>query len=280
MTSKIRMILVDLDGTLLQGVNGISSANRQAFERARKAGILPVICTGRTPYESDFAVQAIGADRYMIAMNGLSVYENYAQKKLLHADYMQRDTAQALFSILDKANIFYQVYAGDRAYCAEASARQIHTSGMDESYRAFHTGLHTVVRNLTEHLDSIGLETTKVFISLDDPQKMADIRRTINQLPELNTLASGPHYLEVVPDGADKQQAVRMLRQHLGLTKEEIMAIGDSENDLGMLREAGVSVAMGNGCDAAKRIADFVAPRNDEDGVAAAIHKLVFGGNL
>lgn len=276
MNSKIRMILIDLDGTLLHGVNFISQENCEMLKRVQDAGIMTVISTGRTPFESEFALDAVGANGYFIAMNGLSVYENYSEKKFLHRDYMKAETAEAVLKILDSEGIFYQVYAGDRAYCTTAAEAQIHTSGMDRKYIDFHKELHTVVDHLPSYLKGVGLDAIKIFISLGDPQKLARIRKEIDGIADITTLSSGAHYLEVIPTGADKRKAAQLLREHLGFKKEEIMAIGDSENDFGMLTDAGIAVAMGNACDKLKKIAHYVAPSNFDNGVAAAINDLIF----
>lgn len=89
----IRMVFVDLDGTLLQGVDTVSARTVRAFEKVRAKGITPVIATGRLAYEADFASRAIGADGYLIAMNGLAVYEDYHTGAILYEAYMPQDAA-------------------------------------------------------------------------------------------------------------------------------------------------------------------------------------------
>ena len=81
--------------------------------------------------------------------------------------------------------------------------------------------------------------------------------------------------MEVVPNGIDKAASIKKLTEILGISREEIIACGDGFNDVSMIKYAGLGVCMANGCDAAKAVADYIAPSNDEDGVAEVIEKFV-----
>ena len=274
----IRMVFVDLDGTLLQGVDTVSARTVRAFEKVRAKGITPVIATGRLAYEADFASRAIGADGYLIAMNGLAVYEDYRTGAILYEAYMPQDAAAYIIRCLLRQDVFFQAYAGNRAYCQADRAGHIRGCGMDAEHVRFFSGTQQVVPDLATYLTEKSLRVNKFFVSVAEMSKIPALRAVLDGIPGVKTLSSGEHYIEIVPKDADKQRAVRAVRDACGLTREQIMVIGDSENDLGMFDEASICVAMGNACPALKAKAGCIAPTNFEDGVAWVLETLLLGG--
>lgn len=277
MEQGIRMVFVDLDGTLLQGVDTVSERTVRAFQALQSKGITPVIATGRLAYEADFASRAIGADGYLIAMNGLAVYEDYRAGRLLYEAYMPDETTAYIIRCLLRQEVFFQAYAGNRAYCPESRAQFIHTCGMDAEHVRFFSGTQRIVPDLAAYLREKSLRVNKFFASVADTARIPALRAVLDDIPGVKTLSSGEHYIEIVPEGADKQRAVRAVREACGLTPEQVMVIGDSENDLGMFDEAFTCVAMGNACPALKAKANYIAPTNAEDGAAWAVETLLLG---
>lgn len=273
----IRMVFVDLDGTLLQGVNTVTPRVREAFARIREAGIVPVVATGRLAYEADFAMRAIGADSYMIAMNGLAVYDDYRTGHLLYEAYLSETAASTILTRLLEENIFFQAYAGNRAYCQTDRAGLIHSCGMDAAHAHFFEDLQEVVDDLHTYFSARQLRVNKFLVSIDDVSRVPPLRAMLEEITGVTTFSSGPHYIEIIPLGADKRNAVRAVRERAGLERAQVMVIGDSENDLGMFDEAEICVAMGNACDALKAKANYIAPSNFEDGVAWALETLLLG---
>ena len=273
--SKIKMIFVDLDGTLLQGVNIITPRTIRVFESIRKMGIIPVIATGRPAYETDFACQAIGADGYLITMNGLAVYKDYRAGKLLYEAYMPEDTAEYIINFLFNENVFFQTYAGDRSYCQKDKSALIEDCGMEREYIDFFVSLMESVDHLLPYLKKNSLKINKFFVSIADREKRERIRTALDCISGIRTLSSGENYIEVIPEGADKQRAVKRVKAAEGLTDEQVIAIGDSENDLGMFDEACTCVAMGNACPQLKAKANYIAPANDQEGVACILERLL-----
>lgn len=271
----IKMVFVDLDGTLLQGVDTVSARTVRAFERVREKGIIPVIATGRLAYEADFAARAIGADGFLIAMNGLTVYEDYRRGTVLYEAYMPEDASVYIIRCLLRQGVFFQAYAGNRAYCQANRAESIHHCGMDAEHVRFFSGTQRVVPDLEEHLARKRLRVNKFFVSVDETARIPALRAVLDDIPGVRTISSGEHFIEVVPEGADKRKAVRAVREACGLTREQVMVIGDSENDFGMFDEAFTCVAMGNACSVLKAKAGYLAPTNMEDGVAWTLETLL-----
>lgn len=105
------------------------------------------------------------------------------------------------------------------------------------------------------------------------------LRKELMAIPELSISSSVYNNLEVNAKGADKGAALLWLADYLGIDREETMSFGDGENDIPMIKAAGIGVAMGNALDTVKAAADTVTLTNDEDGVAAAIRKFIFGSS-
>ncbi len=273
--SDIRMIFVDLDGTLLAGVDTVTPRVIKAFGQIRKRGILPVIATGRPACETDFACRAIGADRYLIVMNGLAVYEDYRTGKLLHEEYMPEQTSFHVMEYLKKRPVFFEAYVGNRGCCQADHVEYIHASGMDGEHRRFYLETMYVAEDLRAYLEKNRLRIHKFFVSVGDRQEIIRLRAEIDALPGVKTLSSGENYVEIVPKHTDKQRAMRAVREACGLNPNQVMAIGDSENDLGMFEEAGLCVAMENACPELKAKARYIAPSNKEDGTAWALENLL-----
>lgn len=271
----IKAVFVDLDGTLLRGVDTVTPRTIKAFEKIREKGITPIIATGRLAYEADFASKAIGADGYFIAMNGLNVYEDYRSGKLLYEAYMEEQTVFQIIDLLLKEDIFFQAYGGNRAHCQQDRSELIYQCGMDKAHADFFAASQKNVPDLKEYILEKSLHINKFFISIEDIEKIETIREKLAVFENVLTLSAGTHYIEVLPAGADKKCAVRMVRHAMGLEKSEIMVIGDSENDIGMFDEAHTLVAMGNACLSLKAKANYIAPSNEEDGVAWAIETLL-----
>lgn len=275
----IKMVFVDLDGTLLNGVSTVTERTKEAFRRIREQGIQPVICTGRLASESDFAVEAIGADGYLIACNGGDVYMNYASRQRIYEVYVELPYTKQIIQILHRANVFFEAYIADRAYVPRDRA-QLVTTCWDAEHAAFFSGRMTVVDDLAEFLELSHLKPNKFFVGVEKLEQVPVIRAELEQIPGITTYASGSHLIEVLPENVDKHRAVRAVTAVAGLTREQIMVIGDSENDVGMFDEANICVAMGNACEQLKAKANYYAPTNREDGVAWALENLLLGERI
>lgn len=275
-SKQIRAVFLDLDGTLLRGIDTISARNLQAIQRIRERGVIPVITTGRPAGETDFVVRATGADQYLIVMNGLTVYENYRTRTVLREAALSEEAVEFLIPWLLEQNLFFEAYIGERAVCQHSVIERMDHCGMNDAQIRFFRNNMQVVDDLMHYIRA-GHPVSKLFFSTADIQRIPQLRDTLSHLAGVQTLASSEHFVEILPVGMDKRDAVRLVRDLLGLTKDQIMVIGDSENDCGMFQEAGTCVAMGNAFPMLRQYATHIAPSNQEDGVAWALETLILG---
>lgn len=270
----IKVVFIDLDGTLLYHMDRVSERNIQAIRRIQEKGVRTVIATGRPAYETDFAVQATGSDTYLITMNGVTVYQDYKTRTLLYEAYMQNRASKQIIAYLLKQQVFFEAYIGERAYYPVGTEVFLRGSSIPEDKIQFFLQTAQPIEDI-QHICEKQLHISKFFFAESRPERIAAMRDALGGMNGVRTLQSSDSFVEVLPDGMDKKRAVHAVRTVLGLTPEQIMVIGDSENDMGMFEEAGTCVAMGNAFARLKEKADYIAPTNEQDGVAWALETLI-----
>jgi hypothetical protein len=134
-----------------------------------------------------------------------------------------------------------------------------------------------VVPSLTDLLDA---HTVDKVLYIADPERIPGMARVLEARfrSTAEVVQSHAQFVEVVPLNVDKGRALAWLADHLGIRQADVLAVGDQQNDLPMIRWAGLGVAMGNAVEAAKAVADWVAPHVDEDGAAVALERFALGG--
>lgn len=269
----VKMVVVDLDGTLLSSKDEVSAGNRTALEGAARLGVIPVIASGRSREESQFVLDRLPQVRYFMGMNGAKV-EDLATGEVLIDKPMGQDDAAALIEKLDAAGIFFQIYAAGGVFCTPSSLAGLAESGMSPHYLAM----------FGESIKAWPIDEDKTprvykFIVVgDNAEKRSALKDIVAAYPGQQLVPSMParHYYEILPQGIDKGGSLAVLCGELNISPGEVLAIGDSENDLSMLDFAGVAVAVAGAAESVKAAADYLAPSNDEDGVGKAIERFIF----
>lgn len=266
----IKLIAIDMDGTLLNHQHLITLRVKEAISRARDKGVHVVLATGRPfigvqRYLMELDLQQEG--QFCITNNGALVQradngDCIAEVTLSFADYLYFEQLSRQlgvhFQALDKSLL----YTANK----DISEFTIHEASM--------TGIPLRYRSVEEMDRSL----TFPKVMMIDPPEVLD--EAIKRLPQearenYTILKSAPYYLEILHKQVNKGAGVKALADRLGLSRDEVMAIGDQENDLAMLEFAGTGIAMGNGIESVKAISQFVTKTNMEDGVAHAIEKFV-----
>ena len=276
--ASVKLIVCDLDGTLLNSRKQISQANVASLQAARSRGIFVTICTSRIPQMTGAYAKELAIDGYYIASNGAVIIDT-RDDSMPYCKYADGTETAALleFSRIEELN---HVLSTDRGcYCSTGNRRIPRYIQYNEL---------AVAQNLTpiplyqlaDHYHEVsGMNIYKVLLSDLTEIKQQRAEDFLATLPNLRYVTSEPGVLDINAGGIDKGTGVRTLAQMLGLSKEEICVFGDYSNDLPMFEAAGFSVAMGNGNDEVKRRATLVTATNDEDGVAEAINQYFLGDN-
>ena len=267
--SSVRLLAVDLDDTLLRSDLTISYRTRSAIKKAEDAGVKVVLASGRVPAAMESFARMLGMHRrlgYLICNNGTIIQETLAGN-IAYEIRIDSRSALAAFDLADAEDFPVQIYEGDVMY---VSRRNEYTE-----YDKKLTGLRQVV--VENFRAMVGGGCHKLLVP-GDPMLLAPLQNLFRAYldDDVTLFTSKPYFLEVLPARTDKGTALAKVSEMLGIKREEVLAVGDSMNDEAMIRWAGVGVAMVNGDDRIKAVADYVTERtNDDDGIAEVIEKHV-----
>ena len=269
----VKLILLDLDGTLLTSDKQISPANYRALERCAAAGIHIVPSTGRFYSGMPAVVRELPFVRYVVAVNGAQVYDA-KENKILCREEIGLDDALRVFDALDALPVIYDCYQDESGYDDAAMYARIDEFISDPHVNAMVKATRKPVPDLRAFLRARGRPIQKLQMFFKDmDRRAAELERLPKLFPDMAVSSSITNNIEFNAKNANKGQALRFLCRHLGLDVSESMSFGDSGNDLSMILAAGVGVAMANADPALLSAADYVTDANDNDGVAKAIAK-------
>lgn len=268
----VKLIALDIDGTLLSSKQEILPSTKRAVTEALNAGIKIVLCTGRPLAGVSHFLKELGVagdDQYVVTYNGAvteTVSGHVVAKHLLDRTAYEKLTAfgqahQVPFNVLDENS---EIYTADR---------DLHFL---EVVQAMENSAGLKIRTPEEM--PADFEIAKgVFVGSEELLDATEPALRVEFEPQYSVVRASRWFLEVMAAGVNKGQALRDLAKVLDLDPAEMMAVGDEGNDLAMFAAVGVSVAMGNGSDEAKAGAKYVTARNDDDGLAMAIDKYALG---
>lgn len=262
--SEIKLIAIDLDDTLLRNDLTISPRAKNAIWKAVELGTAVTLATGRMFRSAlPFALE-LGLDLPLITYQGALV--KYADGREVYNRTLEMDAAMELLKFIKPYNYHINVYINDELYMEKDSP---------EGKR--YLKIAKVPVHFVERLeDSVQMEPAKVVI-IAEPHNLEALHKDLdnNFAGRLNITKSKPHFLEISHLEATKGQALKRLAESRNLNADQVMAIGDSMNDLDMIQYAGLGVAMENAVCEIKMIAKYITKHNDDDGVAEAIEKFI-----
>ena len=267
----IRIIALDLDGTLLDSDKNLSEANRAALAAAAARGILVVPTTGRFFGMMPPAVRDLPFVRYAITVNGAQVYDRETDTAIVREEL---PLAQALeiMRFLDGFDVIYDCYQENWGRMTRAMQEKAEEYAQCPHYVKMIREFRKPYPDLKGYLAEHGRDVQKIMLFARDP---AVRDRIAIELParfdNLAISTSTFNNLEINAASAHKGRALERFAEHFGWTLANCMAFGDGLNDLTMVRMAGVGVAMANAAPEVLAAADYVTLSNDADGVAAAL---------
>lgn len=267
---KYRLVVADVDGTLVEHGGQIPDAVFQAVEALRRVGGRLTLATGRPVEGARRFVEELGLDLPLIVFNGSLIYDYHAEATLrqvtlpfemaLAATRLARDYPVDVFLYRGRDILVREVTDAVRGYMAKDRVRC------------------TAVGDLASYLESEQFSPPKLLFIGDTAVsvRMMEELRALG-FPEVNYVQSDASYIELLPPGSSKGEALRWLAGYLGVPLSAVMAIGDNHNDLEMVRSAGLGVAVANAQAVLQREASLVTSAPCGFGVAEAINLLVQG---
>ncbi len=277
----IRMIVSDLDGTLLDLSRGLPVANRVALHACMERGIRVVLASGRSFESVKRLASQHEIEGPIVSANGARVdLSKYGP--LLYSRTFPHDLAVRVFDIMKRSGIFFTCYGHGTLYQNNVDAAHARTRGMQrlEDKLVMQTHREEMVVSDESRTIQEGLFDPYKFVAFsEDAELLRGLRSALVQsgLP-LNVSSSWVDNIEVMVANAGKGEAVDALRAHFGFERSQVMAFGDNLNDIAMLRAAGWGVAMENALPEVKAAARLIAPHHDAAGVAQVINECVLKG--
>lgn len=270
-TNGYKLIAIDIDGTLLNSSLEITPEVKEALRRAKAAGLRIVLATGRPIDGMDDYLRELDfyhPGEYAITSNGSLLTEPATGREIVrHA--ISKEDFQRIHTLATKLDVGY-VIETDHCYYTTHTHLPV-----EVAYLSYINKLPLVIIDPEDLPDDVRYIKGMISDALD---RMEDLP---SQLPEevrstFATMMSSATILEVLNPKATKAQTLSKLLDKLEIQPEEVLALGDNQNDMDMLALAGTGVAMGNARPEVKEIADYITKTNDENGVAVAINKFIF----
>lgn len=294
---KIKLICTDLDGTLLNEVSQADSYTKEVLKLAKNKDYEVVIATGRPKKFTLLFCKEVEVSRYIICQNGALIYDRETDTKIFQKGINKANVIK-LINLFDENNINYHIYI-------EKDDQEIIISNkLGYNLKRFHESNFLkpidkrtdilIVDNVLNYINKHNIEVFyKINIYTNDKKHLEKIVKKINKnkeyeilnINERNTevpdyinnkvIEESYYYTEITAKGINKQYAIEVLKKHLKLKNCGVMAIGDYINDLKMIKTAEVGIAMKNGVDSVKKVADYITDTNTNSGAAKAILKVI-----
>lgn len=280
-----KMIVVDLDGTLLNDTKKVSEENINLIKRAyTEKGIITVIATGRPPAYANEICEFYGDcfGNYIIAANG-AIIKDIKNNEYIHKIAFTNEEVLTLRNIyLEEKADYMMLYTDEQAITEAQDDTNLENSGIDfNQKKAKIENLENVIKenpNLIKLLCVIGGNTLALEKIISRVNTIEGIEASVicNYVYKTEKDTFKSTYIDIGKTNCSKKNAIHILADKLGIKQEEIMVMGDGGNDISMFECAGLKIAMANAEEYLKEKADYITTSNNENGVAEAISKFVF----
>lgn len=268
----VKLIVLDLDGTIIREDQSISIEDRIAIARAQKAGVPVAIATGRIFPTAEQWIHKLNITTPVICCNGAEIRE---AGKTVTSMSMQKEQLEKAYWSVEKFGIKRFIFAGDHIYCIKGVRHD--TLFEKWGLEKIKNGLVQFCEDFGDLMQKAGDNAVKLLVCTPDQSRHAEILAVINGLSSFDIVRGETLHFELTAKGVHKGAALKTLAQKTGVDMENILAIGDSLNDYEMIRTAGLGIAMGNAMPELLKVADDVTLPIQKNGVAHAIAKYVLG---
>ena len=276
---EIKLIAMDLDGTLFNHNGKITSKTKEELKRVGAKGIHTVISTGRPFNGLPFDQIKDTSIEYAITTNGASIYR-IANKECLYDNSMTFDTYEPILEYILSREIHIDLYIDGEGFTPVRCRENLHRLDVPDSLKKYMIATRTPVEDLMDYVRDCGKKIQKInlnFYPQPDGSLLyrEEVLRYLKSNPDIIVVSGGFNNFEISKAGVTKSEGLKELCAFLQVPIEQTMAIGDSENDYSIINAAGIGVAMSNASEDILAIADYITTSNEEDGVGEAINHFI-----
>ncbi|MFV0440972.1 MAG: Cof-type HAD-IIB family hydrolase [Lachnospirales bacterium] len=264
-----KLIALDIDGTLLNSKREISKKTKEYMKKAYEKGVKFVLISGRSTATMIEIAKETGIDKmggYIIGCNG-GVCLNLVNNEIIYEKSIPNKYLKDIYEFAEKKDVPMLVYKDEEFYLTRNK----------ENYILL-TERFPYKKNIIEtkdFLDEVKFDFNKALL-VDSPEKILECEKeALKEFPNYELTRSEPIFLEFSPNGVHKAIGISKIMEIMNIKIDEVIAVGDSYNDLTMIEFAGLGVAMGNAHKEVKEIADYVTLSNDEEGISHIIEKFI-----
>lgn len=267
--TNIKMLALDIDGTIMNKQFQISENVKNAISKAQNAGVKVVIATGRMHSATVPIAKALNITTPLVTYQGSLIKEYKTSDKTLIHYQIEHNHAVMILDELKNKQLQANVYLNDELFVENETP----------IVKEYAEKRYIPCNKVDSFAKMKDFKPTKILVIDESPDKIGAItdylEKKYNNI--LNIERSTPIYCEIVNKKASKGNALLYLAKIWGFDPSEIMAIGDHDNDIDMIKIAGIGIAMGNATEKMKQQANYITSSIDEDGTAKAIDKFIFG---
>jgi HAD-superfamily hydrolase, subfamily IIB len=269
-----KLLCIDMDGTLLNDNKEISERNREALKKAQERKVKVVISTGRLFTSAYYYADLIGIKAPIISANGAFIREK-DRNEVIYKSLLGKENCEKVLKVLREQGLIPNFHTSEAIYTEKSNQHiQMYMKANDrypENKRVKIEFVEDWSRVFEENKDEI----LKCLTIENDIKKVQRAKEEIIKLGILEVVSSATNNFEVMCKGVSKGRGVEILAAYYNIPREEVICIGDNENDLSMIEYAGLGIAMGNADEDTKAAAQYITGTNNESGVAMAIEKFI-----
>ncbi|MCG8483223.1 MAG: Cof-type HAD-IIB family hydrolase [Clostridia bacterium] len=267
-----KLVVSDMDGSLLNSHDEISDYNKRMVQEAIKKGTIFVLATGRIYGSAKVYAKQLKLNTPIMACNG-GIIRNSIDGKILYDVPIDKKAFKAVLDFLKKTDTYYHFYGADIFYAEEIRMESYEYSVWNKSLPKEDQISIQEIANPYDLIDQDSIY--KVLLHCNNNMKREYYSNELNKISNITLTSSWFDNFEICGRNVTKGNAVRRFAEGMNIKPDEIICIGDNLNDISMIDYAGLGVAMGNADEAVKKAADVVTSSNDEDGVGRVLEKYV-----
>jgi len=272
MNHNIKMIGLDMDGTLLTTEKKLTAYTKAVLRKALEQGIEIVLSTGRAITGIPKELLEMPGMKYAVTINGARILD-LRENKVIYENTLSIETALKLLDIIGEYDAIQEAFINSVCYSSKDKLSHANDYFVHPSIAEYIVKSRTPVENVRATVIEKNSSVDKVNGQFRNAEDKKSSYELLTKVPGVVVVSSLGNNWEINAEGTDKGSAMLKLGELLGIQREEIMACGDGMNDIAMLKAVGLGVAMENADPEVREVADYITASNDEDGVAKAIEK-------